>query len=181
MRLKGIFKRVVALIALVFIVSSCIKAMTDPGRRLYKTLVRKSPWNIAELKVSLYASDSEEFPYWDTTLYNWGELKFIKFKSTDFNSDLIFSNPEYGILPLHNYITVTKDDKLYISFKNLYDAVYLDYGSGFANEEKGDRITITGKRYGWNPTPYNQGTFAFAPFLSESAHYQCDWVLETKE
>lgn len=155
------------------------EAFTNKPRKLYKTLVRKDPWNVAELKISLFHTESDVTPYWDTTLIDYAKIHFIKGKFSDFNSDMTI-NSTGGIVKLQNFV---KDDdgEIYFSMRDIFDAYYKGFGGGYANEHKGKRITITGEKHQWYPTSYNGGVYVYAPFLNDTAVYQCNWVFESED
>lgn len=166
----------ISFVLLIVVLSSCIKFdfVAQADRRLYKTLVKNTPWKIATLKISLYHSRNDITPYWDTTLNDWGTFNFEKFNHNGFTSTLDFTE-NYPTLNVGHF-TKMEDDKIYLSFKDRTDPSYLDFGSGYADAKKGDEINIEGKKYDWHPTVY-VGGFSFAPFLKEQACYKCDWKL----
>ncbi len=124
-------------ILLSLVLSSCLIQIDidpKPDKRLYKTLIRKSPWKIAELKISLYHDNADDTPYWDTTLTNWGTLTFNKFLHDDFTSTLNFTE-DFDDLNLSNSTKMIKD-KLYLSFQSSDDLWPLGKAGGYADTKK---------------------------------------------
>lgn len=165
----------IVLLSLLF--SSCLIQIDidpKPEKKLYKTLIRKSPWRIAELTISLYHNNADDTPYWDTTLYNWGTLTFNKFLYDDFDSTLDFTE-DFDDLNLSNHTKMVKD-KLYLAFQSSNDLWTLGNAGGYADTKKGDEINIDGEKFEWYPNN-RRNSFRFAPFLTETAYYKCDWKL----
>lgn len=166
------------ILLLTFALNSC-QVFTSKPRRLYKTLVRKDPWNVAELKISLFQNENDVIPYWDTTLVDYATIQFIKGKFSDFNSDMTIKSSGQ-VVKLQNFISES-DDELFYSMRDIHDSYYKGFGGGKPNEYKGNRITISGERHYWFPTGYNGGVYVYAPFLNESAYYECYWVFESEK
>lgn len=173
-------KRTICLVILLGLLQSCGTSFeSNPAKRLYKTLTRKSPWNIASLRIVQYTDTYATEAIWDTTVFNWGSLTFEKYNHEGFTSVLDFSG-NYPDINLGNY-TSEIDEKLFLSMKPAHLAVYTEFGSGFTEDKKGKELQFTGKIYEWIPSIYAGSTFPYAPFITKQGYYRCDWQLISED
>lgn len=178
--MKFINKTTTCLFILLMVLQSCGSSFeSNPAKRLYKTLIRKSPWNIASLRIVQYTDSYATEVIWDTTVFDWGKLTFEKYNHEGFTSVLDFS----GNIPDMNLGNYTSEigEKLFLSMKPQHLAVYTEFGSAFTEDKKGKELQFTGKIYEWIPSIYAGSHFPYATFITKQGYYRCDWQLISED
>lgn len=164
--IKGLVSVLLFMTMGIGIISSCQK---DPEDIAFRNLSKNSPWKVETLSIYKYAQANDEVPQWDTTVYDYLQLKF-KGTASKFNNSTgeITVNSQTGIF---NYSVGSVGGQIIITLDLGNPNTYSFYPDPADGKEM--MLRFTEKKYMVSTQQF------FPDFLEETGYYSMDWYLKS--